>query len=132
MSSKCDVLVVDDEPVVRDAIRLVLGSEGFAVETVPDAEAALAHPAFADCRLVICDLMLPGLPGLDLIQAIRARRAGVAILAITGYATGEVATRAASAGATLFLAKPFDHDELSDQVRRVLQRTDAASKEERS
>lgn len=132
MSARWDVLVVDDERVVRDAVLRVLEGEGLRAVGVASAEECLAHEALADCRLVICDLMLPGLPGLDLIQAIRARRAGVAILAITGYATGEVATRAASAGATLFLAKPFDHDELSDQVRRVLQRTDAASKEERS
>jgi DNA-binding NtrC family response regulator len=132
MSARWDVLVVDDEPVVRDAVTRVLTEEGLRVACVASGEDALAHEALAECRLVICDLMLPGMPGLELMSAIRLRRPGTPILAITGYATGEVAARAASAGATTFLAKPFDHDELLDQVRRVLERTDVAGKETRS
>jgi DNA-binding NtrC family response regulator len=131
MSERWDVLVVDDEPVVRDAVARVLEEEGLRVACVGSGAEALAHEALGDCRLVICDLMLPGMPGLELMSAIRARRPGSPILAITGYATGEVAARAVSAGATTFLAKPFDHDELLDKVRRALERTDVAGKEER-
>lgn len=131
MSVNWDVLVVDDEPVVREAVALVLEAEGWSAACVGCGAEALAHAALADCRLVICDLMLPGMPGLELIGAIRARRPGLPILAITGYATGEVAARAADAGATLFLAKPFDHDELLEVVRHVLEQKDVAGKEER-
>ena len=130
MSARWDVLVVDDETVVRDAVARVLGAEGLRVTCVAGAAEALAHPGLADCRLVICDLMLPGLPGLELMRAIRGRRPGLPILAITGYATGEVAARAATAGATLFLAEPFDHDELLEKVRHVLGQTDVAGKKE--
>ncbi len=131
MSARWEVLVVDDEPVVRDIVARVLAAAGMRAVGVASGEDALAHEALADCRLVICDLMLPGLSGLDLLSAIRARRPDLPVLAITGYATREVADRSESAGATMFLAKPFDHDELLEKVRHVLERTDVAGKEGR-
>jgi len=129
MSGGWDVLVVDDEPVVCDAIRRVLDEEGRSVATVPSAEAALAHPALATCRLVVADLMLPGRSGLDLAGAIRALRPGLPIVVISGYATRENAARALAAGATAFLAKPFDTSELLDLVRRALGTPSVAGKE---
>ncbi len=120
MNAACDVLVVDDEPVVADAIRLVLGAEGFAVTAVLDAEAALAHPDLERCRLVICDLMLPGRSGLEALQAMRARRPELPIVMITGYALPAQEQQVLEAGATAFLAKPFDDTELLTLVRRVL------------
>jgi DNA-binding NtrC family response regulator len=131
MSARWDLLVVDDEPVVRDALARVLHAEGWRTACVGSGAEALAHEALAECRLVICDLMLPGLPGLELMRVIRARRPEVPILAITGYPTDEVAARSASAGATMFLAKPFDHDEVLEKVRHVLEQKDAAGKEAR-
>jgi two-component system C4-dicarboxylate transport response regulator DctD len=131
MNAHWDLLVVDDEPVVRSALARVLEAEGWRTACVGSGAEALAHEALAGCRLVICDLMLPGLPGLELMRAIRSRRPGLPILAITGYATDEVAARSANAGATMFLAKPFDHDELLEKVRHVLEQRDVAGKEER-
>jgi two-component system response regulator HydG len=131
VTGRCDILVVDDEPVVSDAIRLVLGDAGLEVAAVPDAETALAHPALGLCRLVICDLMLPGLPGLDALRAIRARRPGLPIVMTTGYATPEQEDLLLTAGATAFLPKPFDDAELLALVRRVLPRTDVADEERR-
>jgi CheY-like chemotaxis protein len=125
MNGRWDVLVVDDEPVVRDALLRVLGDEGLSVALVPDAESALAHPALADCRLVICDIMLPGQSGLDAARAFRRLRPELPIVLITGYATAGSETRALEAGATAFLAKPFDVTELLDLIRGVLGRKDA-------
>jgi two-component system response regulator HydG len=124
-----DVLVVDDEPVVADAIRLVLADAGLGVAAVTDAEAALAHPALARCRLVICDVMLPGLSGLDALRAIRARRPGLPVVMTTGYATPEQEDLLLASGATAFLPKPFDDAELLALVGRVLPRADAADEE---
>ena len=129
MGDRCDVLVVDDEPVVRDAVRLVLGHEGFVVAEAPDAERGLAHPALEHCRLVLCDLMLPGQSGLELVRAIRAARPELPIVMITGYATDANADRALEEGATAFLAKPFDDSELLTLVRQVLARTSAAGED---
>lgn len=131
MTPACDVLVVDDEPVVTDAIRLVLRYEGLEVVTVGDAETALAHPALAGCRLVICDLMLPGLPGLEALQIMRQRRPELPIVMITGYATPAHEDLVLGAGATAFLSKPFDDTELLTLVRRVLSESDDAGEEPR-
>jgi CheY-like chemotaxis protein len=126
VTERREVLVVDDEPVVADAIRLILGHEGFAVTAVSDAESALAHPALAGCHLVLCDLMLPGLSGLDALREMRARRPGLPIVMITGYATPAQEESVLAAGATAFLPKPFDDSELLTLVRRVLAQADAA------
>lgn len=120
MAETWDVLVVDDEPVVRDGIRLLLRAAGLRVATVPDAEAALAHPAAAECRLVLCDLMLPGLSGIDLLQKLRAARPELPIVMITGYGTAENAAQALQAGVSGFLPKPFTETELLDAVRDAL------------
>ena len=129
MNDGGEVLVVDDEPVVVDAIRLVLGHEGYRVTAAADAESALAHPALESCDLVICDLMLPGLSGLDALRAMRERRAGLPIVMITGYATAAHEDLVRAAGATAFLPKPFDDAELLTLVRRVLAPTDATREE---
>lgn len=120
MTEHVDVLVVDDEPVVTDAVRLVLRHAGYTVATVPDAESALGHRALDTCRLVICDVMLPGHSGLEALQVMRERRPGLPIVMITGYATPEQEELARAAGATAFLPKPFDESELLTLVRHVL------------
>ena len=127
-----DVLVVDDEPVVRDAIRLVLEAGGLSVATAADREAALAHPAAECCRLVLCDVMLPESSGLEVLRALRARRPELPVVMITGYATAEVAVESLRCGAAGFLPKPFDETELMKQVRQTLAMPDAAGKERRS
>jgi DNA-binding NtrC family response regulator len=132
MNGNWDVLVVDDEAVIRDAVRMILGSEGWRIAEAGDADAALAHEALADCRLVFCDMMLPGQSGLDLVREMRRRRPEVPIVLITGYATAENAARAIEAGASAFLAKPFDDIELLNHARPVLERADAGGREGRS
>ena len=126
------VLVVDDEEVVRSGVARVLADEGLSVVGAPDAAGALAHPALAECRLVLCDLMLPDRSGLDLLRDLRARRPDLAIVCITGYATREIVAEAAAAGATAFLPKPFDRDELVSVVRSALERAGALTEEKKS
>jgi DNA-binding NtrC family response regulator len=131
MTPRCDVLVVDDEPVVVAAVRMVLADEGLAVVTVPDAESALTHPALDECRLVICDLMLPGRSGLEALHAMRARRPQLRIVMITGHATPANEDLVLAAGATAFLPKPFDESELLTLVRHVLAPSDVAGEEQK-
>ena len=132
MTTGWDVLVVEDEPVVRDAIRMVLEHEGFRVAAAPDGAVGLLHPALTDCRVLFCDLMLPGRSGLEIIPEIRRRRPTMPIVAITGYPTTENETRARAAGATAFLPKPFDAAELLEWMRRVLPRAAALGEEKSS
>lgn len=118
--SDCDVLVIDDEPVVRAAVRRVLEANGLRVATADDAGAGLAHASLPTCRLVICDLMLPDRSGNEVLQEIRRRHPRLPVILITGYATRDHAQRARDAGAAAFLAKPFEAAELMDSVRGAL------------
>ena len=119
MSGK-DVLVIDDEAVVRAAVRRVLEASGLGVATAEDAASGLGHQAIASCRLVLCDLVLPDRSGMEVLREIRRRRPELPVVLITGYATPDHAARARDAGAADFLAKPFDARELLDTVRRAL------------
>jgi DNA-binding NtrC family response regulator len=127
--TECDVLVIDDEPVVRAAVCRVLEAEGLRVATAADAAAGLGHPALAACRLVLCDLMLPDRSGTEVLRELAQRRPDLPVVLITGYATPDHAARAREAGAAAFLAKPFEARELVDCVRSVLARRPATKEE---
>jgi DNA-binding NtrC family response regulator len=121
------VLVIDDEAVVREGIRRVLEPEGTRVATAASGGEALRHPALATCTLAICDLMLPDLPGTDLVRALRDQRRRLPVILITGYATTPPAAFAPGDGPTDFLPKPFEASELIEAVRRVLDRIGATA-----
>lgn len=120
MKEQWDVLVVDDEPVVREGIRRVLEAAGMHVAVAEDAESAVVHPAASECRLALCDLMLPDQSGIQVLRSLRKARPGLPVVMITGYATTENHELALEAGATDFLAKPFEESELLEAVRRAL------------
>ena len=115
-----DVLIADDEEVVRKGVQRVLGAEGLRVAAAADARSALTHPAAASCRLALCDLMLPDQSGLDLLRALRAARPGLPVVLMTGYVTADNAAAALAAGAVGFLPKPFDETELLAAVQSAL------------
>lgn len=127
-----DVLVVDDEAVVRGGVKLVLEPEGFRVAQAGTVAEALMSDALAECRLLLCDLMLQGESGLEVVGEARRRRPELPIVLMTGYATDENALLGEQCGATAFLPKPFDDVELLDQVRRVLESSDDVGKGGRS
>jgi len=131
-AARCDVLVVDDEQVVRDGVRKVLEGDGLCVATAEDAASALTHPALDDCRLILCDLVIPEQTGIDLIPRLKQRRPRLPVILITGYATPEQEELALAAGADGFLAKPFDDAELLATVRTALAAVEQAAEEERS
>jgi DNA-binding NtrC family response regulator len=118
--TSCDILLIDDERVVRDAVRRVLEAHGLRVATAADAASGLRHPALDDCRLLVCDVMLPDRSGMDVLRDVGVRRPGLPVVLITGYATPDLAMRAHEAGAAAFLAKPFEASELVECVRRAL------------
>lgn len=120
MSEVWDVLVVDDEEVVRKGIERVLGGDGLRVASAASGCAALDHPAAAACRLVLCDLMLPDLSGIEVVRRLRAARPDLPALIMTGYVTAGSAAQALRAGAAGFLPKPFDEAELRAAVGDAL------------
>jgi DNA-binding response OmpR family regulator len=122
------VLVVDDEPMVREVLARYLAKEGYAVDVAADGEAALASYARAVPDLVLLDLMLPRVDGLEVFRRIRAH-APTAVIMIT--ARGEETDRVVGLelGADDYVTKPFSPREVVARVRAVLRRS-VASREE--
>lgn len=120
MAELWDVLVIDDEPVVRDAVERVLAEEGLRVAKAADGTEGLGHPALATCRLALVDLILPDRPGIEVLCTLREARPYLPVVVITGYATHESTRRAFEAGAVDYLPKPFEASELLAVVHRAL------------
>jgi signal transduction histidine kinase len=116
------IVVVDDDYAMRLSCERILSKTGFAVHTFEDGARGLA--AVADLRpaLVLVDLKMPGLSGMEVIPRIREIDPTAVIVVITGYATIATAVDAMKAGAYDFLPKPFSPDELRLIVRRGLER----------
>ncbi|MFC2161673.1 response regulator [Acidobacteriota bacterium] len=108
MYDKYDLLVVEDEPVVLSAIRKIVGSEQLSMDEALNGEIALSKLQRNSYKLIISDLMLPRISGLDLIQAIKKDKPCVPIVVITGYATLEKALQSFKMGSFDFIPKPFD------------------------
>jgi two-component system KDP operon response regulator KdpE len=123
------VLVVDDEPQITRVLRTVLASRGYEVRTAPGGEAALAN--FRDWRpeLVITDLFMPRIDGLELCRRIRAISAvPIIVLSVKGDEHSKV--EALDSGADDYITKPFAIDELMARVRAALRRGATASAHE--
>lgn len=117
------VLVIDDEEVVHRSLARLLSRRGHAVDAVFDAQEGLSRLADEDYDLVITDLMMPGMDGLELLEAMQARHLAVPVLMITGYPTIRTAVQALRLGAIDYVAKPFTQRELMAPVNRALRRT---------
>jgi CheY-like chemotaxis protein len=115
-----DVLVVDDEAVVRDGVTRILGASGLTVAAAADGRSALVHPALRTCRIAFCDLVLPDLSGIEVVAGLRRARPDLPVVVITGYATADSLKRAVEAGAAGVLPKPFDEAELLAALRHAL------------
>ncbi len=118
------VLVVDDEPMVREVLARYLAKEGYAVDVAEDGEEALAAYARAVPDLVLLDLMLPRVDGLEVFRRIRAQ-APTAVIMLT--ARGEETDRVVGLelGADDYVTKPFSPREVVARVRAVLRRSAA-------
>jgi len=116
------VLVVDDNPTNLKLVAYVLTSRGFDVRTAVDAETALTAIAARAPRLILMDLQLPGIDGLELTRRLKAdpQTKGIVILAVTAYAMKGDEERARAAGCDGYVAKPIDTRTLPDVVARHL------------
>jgi two-component system response regulator ResD len=115
------VLVVDDEPMVREVLARYLEKDGFAVDTASDGVAALERFEAGRPDLVLLDLMLPGVDGLEVFRRIRAQApAAVIMLTAKGDETDRVV--GLELGADDYITKPFSPREVVARVRTVLRR----------
>ena len=116
------VLVVDDDPVILKLLEVNFEMEGFSVLTAPDGEAGLATATDQRPDIVVSDVMMPGLNGLDLVRKLKADAATSAIPVILLSAKAQVSDvrDGLDAGADDYLTKPFEPLELVDRVQRLL------------
>jgi DNA-binding NtrC family response regulator len=106
------VLVIDDEPIIRDVLHEILSREGYATSSVPDAESGLAALDRQEFDLIILDLMLPGIGGFETLKEIKRRDADSVVVMITAYGSVESAVQAMRMGAHDYLTKPFKNEDV--------------------
>jgi len=117
------ILIVDDNPANLKLARLVLSVAGFAVETAIDAEHAQATVASFQPRLILMDIQLPGMDGLELTRLLKGdpTTREIVILAVTAYAMKGDDARAREAGCDGYITKPIDTRTLAQTVRSYLE-----------
>ncbi|MDA8165846.1 MAG: response regulator [Desulfobacteraceae bacterium] len=117
------ILIVDDEDYIRNILSRWLGSEGYQCTPARDAEEALAILGEDDgYQLLISDIMMPGKSGINLLEEVRERFAGLAVIMATGLDKRDVAIRTLQLGAYGYVIKPFDKNELIISVAGALER----------
>lgn len=113
------VLVIEDEEKLRRVVQLQLQTSGYDVELAATAEEGVAAAERAD--LVLTDLRLPGMSGLDFLDRMHAARPGLPVVLMTAYGSVETAVEAMKKGASDFLVKPFSLDHLTAVVAKALE-----------
>ncbi|MGA8366655.1 MAG: sigma-54-dependent transcriptional regulator [Candidatus Acidiferrales bacterium] len=119
-SGSPSILIVEDEQKLRRLIELHLAGENFAPHAVPDAEAALALLHTGHFDLIVTDFKLPGMNGLEFLQAVKRFDAALPVVVMTAYGTVESAVDAMKAGASDYVLKPFSLAELVLVIRKEL------------
>ena len=115
------LLVVDDERGIVIALKGLFTKEGYEVETSESGEEALEKVKAGRFHVIITDLSMKGMSGLDLLRQVRDLDPQCAVLMITAYGNQRIAVEAMKAGAEDYLPKPFDNDELRLKVRKVME-----------
>jgi two-component system, NtrC family, response regulator HydG len=118
------LLVADDDPGLRESLERTLTREGYRVVLASDGRAALERVQAGGIDLIVTDLRMPGLTGLDLLRAAKAIMPDVDVILLTAFGTVEEAVKAMKDGAYDFLTKPFRREQLIKLIDKALERRD--------
>jgi two-component system response regulator HydG len=121
-SPRGKILVIDDEERIGEAIKKALDRVGYSVDANTDAPAGLSAVRNGSYDMVICDIRMPGLDGLTLLERIKEHDSSILVLMITGYASIESAVEAMKKGAQEYIAKPFQPAQIRLLVERAFER----------
>ena len=116
------ILIVDDEEDTLDACTQALTKEGYSIDTANRAQEALENIGAKDYQVVLADIKMPGMDGIELLQRIKKINPQIEVIMITGYATIETAVRSMREGAYDYLPKPFTPEELRMLVKKALEK----------
>lgn len=125
MTRQSDILMIDDETIIHEAVTRICALQGFGVDAVWDAREALRklerdHPY----RLIICDIMMPDMNGFDFLAEVVRRKISTPVMMTTGYSTVENAVKSLSFSAIDFIGKPFTADEIANAVVRGMRHSE--------
>jgi two-component system response regulator HydG len=124
MGEPATLLVADDDPGLRESLERTLTREGYRVVLASDGRAALERVQAGGVDLIVTDLRMPGLTGLELLRAAKAIMPDVDVILLTAFGTVEEAVKAMKDGAYDFLTKPFRREQLIKLVDKALERRD--------
>ncbi len=118
------VLIVDDEEIVRESLAGWLEKDGYTVGTAPDATTAIARIEKEPWSVLLVDMKMPGIDGLEVLKRARDIRPAPTTVIMTAYATVETAVAAIKLGAHDYLVKPFDPEELSHMIAHIVRQNE--------
>lgn len=121
MSQRVAILIIDDEPDIREILAFELDHEGFDTVTVESGEQALAALGSRRFDLAITDLKMPGMDGIATLEGLKRLDPRIRVLIATGYASAETRLACAERGAAGYIQKPFDLEEIVAAVHRTLE-----------
>ena len=121
MSEQGIIHIIDDEPIIHEVLSQLLTSEGYEVEGSSSGEEALQKHTSRGFDLILLDLLMPGLDGIEVLKGIKKIDPAAMISIITAYASVESAIAAMKMGAFDYIQKPFKHDELLLVIKRALE-----------
>ena len=114
------ISVIDDDESVRLSVEALVRCLGHEARSFGSAEAFLESATLGGCACIVCDVMLPGMSGIDLQHRLRAMGIATPVILMTAFPSDFLRGRAEKAGALCFLAKPFDARSLIDCLERVV------------
>lgn len=114
------ILVVDDEKIVRESFTKWLREDGYRVDSAEDAIATLRKLKDQQWNIILLDLKLPGMDGIELLQRIRETHKNINVIIITAYASVESAVKALKIGAYDYITKPIDPEDLEQLIEQAI------------
>src|SRR5579863_7180887 len=119
-ASRGHILVIDDEPDIRESLEILLSAEGYRVDLAPNATEGLKRMENSTFDLVLLDLMMPDKSGMQVLEEIRGRDRETPIFLITAYGSVEVAVNALKRGANDYFSKPWDNEKLLVEIEHMI------------
>lgn len=119
------VMIVEDDPATRRLYRFLLTNSGYSVVEAEDGMAALERLSTQPCDVIITDMNMPRMGGIDLVRTIRQKNLDVYVIMVTAFGTPDTEKHAFRAGVNEYLTKPFDFEELERRVQSFFARRNA-------
>jgi DNA-binding NtrC family response regulator len=115
------LLIVEDEDTLRESLKRVFRHDGYEVDSVNSSETALQVLQSRHYDLIITDIVLPGIDGIELVRRCRKQNPDIVLVVITAFASIDTAVHAIRAGAYEYLVKPVNHQEIKAVVKKALE-----------